>query len=70
MYAHSVLLFPSYVESFGLPLLEARLTGTYVIASNCPFSREILDGYEKALFFDEMDYKMMAEHILRLEGIQ
>lgn len=70
MYARSVLLFPSYVESFGLPLLEARLTGTYVIASNCPFSREILDGYEKALFFDEMDYKMMGKHILKLEGIQ
>lgn len=70
MYAHSVLLFPSYVESFGLPLLEARLTGTYVIASDCPFSREILEGYEKAMFFDEMDYKMMAECILRLEGIQ
>lgn len=70
VYARSVLLFPSYVESFGLPLLEARLTGTYVIASDCPFSREILDGYEKALFFDEMDYKMMGKHILKLEEIQ
>lgn len=70
MYAHSVLLFPSYVESFGLPLLEARLTGTYVIASDCPFSREILDGYEKAQFFNEMDYKMMGELILRLEEIK
>lgn len=70
MYANSVLLFPSYVESFGLPLLEARLTGTYVIASDCPFSREILNGYEKACFFDEMDYKMMGEHILKLEGLK
>lgn len=70
MYANSVLLFPSYVESFGLPLLEARLTGTYIITSDCPFSREILEGYEKALFFDEMDYKTMGEHILSLEEIQ
>lgn len=70
MYANSVLLFPSYVESFGLPLLEARLTGTYVIASDCPFSREILNGYERALFFDEMDYKMMGNHILKLEGMK
>lgn len=51
-YAHAVLLFPSYVETFGLPLLEARLTEAPVIASDCPFSREILAGYEKASFFD------------------
>ena len=70
LYTNSVLLFPSYVESFGLPLLEARLTGTYVIASDCPFCREILEGYDKALFFDEMDYKMMGKHILKLEGIK
>ena len=69
MYANSVLLFPSYVESFGLPLLEARLTGTYVIASDCPFCREILDGYEKAMFFNEMDYETMGKHILKLTGI-
>lgn len=70
MYANSVLLFPSYVESFGLPLLEARLTGTFVIASDCPFSREILDGYDKAMFFVEMDYEAMGEHILKLEEIK
>lgn len=69
MYANTVLLFPSYVESFGLPLLEARLTGSYIIASDCPFSREILDGYEKAMFFKAMDYITMGEHILRLEGL-
>lgn len=66
MYAQSVLVFPSYVESFGLPLLEARLTGTYVIASDCPFSKEILEGYEKAEFFSELDYKILAEQLLKV----
>lgn len=70
MYANSVLLFPSYVESFGLPLLEARLTGTYVIASDCPFSREILNGYDKASFFPEMEYEEMGRLILKLEVIE
>lgn len=70
LYAKSVLLFPSYVESFGLPLLEAKLTGTYIIASDCSFCREILDGYDKALLFDEMDYKTMAAHILKLGEIK
>ncbi|MCI8664259.1 MAG: glycosyltransferase family 4 protein [Hungatella sp.] len=68
MYAQSILLFPSYVESFGLPLLEARLSGTYVLASDCPFSREILAGYNKADFFPEMDYKCLAEKIAALVG--
>ena len=51
-YTHSVLLFPSYIETFGLPLLEARETGTPILASDCPFSREILDGYADVSFFD------------------
>ena len=63
-YTKSVLVFPSYVESFGLPLLEAKLTGAPVIASDCPFSREILNGYEKASFFDEMNWKMFGKLIL------
>lgn len=64
MYAKSVLVFPSYVESFGLPLLEARMTGTYVIASDCPFSREILDKYEKSAFFNEMDYNVLGNLLI------
>lgn len=67
MYAESVLLFPSYVESFGLPLLEARLTNTYVVASDCSFAREILAGYDKASFFEPQDYETFGKLILELE---
>ena len=62
-YTNSVLIFPSYVESFGLPLLEARLSDTYVLASNCSFSREILEGYDKASFFEETDHKQLSKCI-------
>ncbi len=68
MYARSILIFPSYVESFGLPLLEARLSGTYVLASDCPFSREILDGYDRADYFPETDYKCLAAKIIGVVG--
>lgn len=51
-YSKSILIFPSYIESFGLPLLEAKMHGTPILASNCSFSHEILDGYESACFFD------------------
>lgn len=67
IYTRSVLLFPSYVESFGLPLLEARLTGSPIIASDTPFSSEILEGYENALFFKEMDFEMLGNHIMKLQ---
>lgn len=50
-YCYRMLVFPSYIESFGLPLLEARLAGTPVVAANTPFAQEILDGYLKAKFF-------------------
>lgn len=66
MYTRSVLLFPSFVESFGLPLLEARKSETYVIASDCPFSREILDGYDKAEFFEAMNFKKMGDFIFNI----
>lgn len=67
MYTRSVLVFPSYIESFGLPLLEARLAETYIIASDCPFSREILKDYSKVNFFKEMDYRQLGNLILKIE---
>lgn len=68
-YSRSVLLFPSFVESFGLPLLEAKLTGCYIIASDTPFAREILHDYDKVRFFEELDYKKMGDEILALQKL-
>lgn len=51
-YSKSILIFPSYIETFGFPLIEARQVGTLVFASDCPFSRELLNGYENAYFFN------------------
>lgn len=67
LYTKSVLLFPSFVESFGLPLLEARLSDTYIIASDCSFCKEILDKYDKAYYFEPMDFKGMGNLILSLD---
>lgn len=59
-YAESTLIFPSYIETFGFPMAEARKVGTVVLASNCPFSREVLDGYENAYFFDPFKPEELA----------
>lgn len=63
MYSKSVLLFPSYVESSPLPLTEAKLHNSIILASDYPFSHEILAEYNNAYFFnafkpDELAYLM------------
>lgn len=52
LYSQSVLIFPSYIETFGLPLFEAKLHKGLIVASDCPFSHEILDNYKNAYFFN------------------
>lgn len=47
------LLFPTLVEGFGLPLIEALAAGTPVIASNLPVFHEI--GQEVPDFVDPLD---------------
>ena len=59
-YCIGTLVFPSFVESCPLPLLEARMAGTVILASDCPFSREILAGYENAYFFDPFKPEELA----------
>lgn len=39
------LLFPSFAEGYGLPLLEAKALGVTVFASNLPVFHEILGDY-------------------------
>lgn len=65
----SVLVFPSYIESYGLPLKEARIIGTVILAADTSFAREILDGYENAYFFNPFDPYELADLMKRvIEG--
>ncbi|UTR12123.1 glycosyltransferase [Evansella sp. LMS18] len=60
-YTKSVLIFPSYIETFGLPMLEAKMHNSHVLASDCSFSHEILDEYENAIFFNPFNAEELAE---------
>ena len=62
-YQSEIMLFPSYIETFGLPLLESKSVGGKIIASNLPFSHEILDDYDYADFVDWNDAEGWAEAI-------
>lgn len=60
-YSKSVLIFPSYIETFGLPMLEAKMHESPILASDCAFSHEILDGYDKVCYFDPFTHKELLD---------
>lgn len=65
-YTKSTLLFPSYIETVGFPLLEARLCRAPILASNTPFSREILKDYHYCEFFDIQDAERLADEMAKM----
>lgn len=60
-YNTATLIFPSYIETFGYPLAEARQMGAIVLAADTEFARELLDGYENAYFFNPFKPYELAE---------
>lgn len=62
MHMADAFVFPSSLESFGHPLLEAMATGVPVIASDTPVHREIAGG--AAAYFQTYDAEAL-QHTLR-----
>ncbi len=71
LYASSVLVFPSYVETIGLPLLEAKSAGGWILAADCLYARDCVGDYPRAAFFETFDSKtlgrMMRRWLKRIE---
>ncbi len=65
-YRQGVLVFPSYIETFGYPPAEASAAGTIVLASDCPFCHEVLADYPNGYYFDPFDAKALAELMERV----
>jgi len=61
---HDLLIFPSYTESFGFPLLEAMASGQPIVATSIPTTVELLgrDGS----YFAPGDVRGAAGQILQL----
>jgi len=59
-----LMVFPSYLETFGLPLIEAASFGLPILVSDLSFLREVIGGYEGALFLDYNDYQAWGDSII------
>ena len=64
MYKSSdALLFPSAIETIGLPLLEASRFGLPVIVSDLGYAHDVLAGYEGVRFVPAYDFDAWADRI-------
>ena len=66
-YSKSVLIFPSYIETVGLPLIEAKMHKAPILVSDCEFSHEILNEYDEVSYFnptDEKTLKLLMQKII------
>ncbi|MBS4088304.1 glycosyltransferase family 4 protein [Pseudomonas rustica] len=65
-YSHATaLVFPSYVEGFGLPLVEAMQRGLPAMASDIPVFREI--GGDYMAYFDLDDPQSLTDLVTGME---
>jgi glycosyltransferase involved in cell wall biosynthesis len=57
-----VMFMPSHREGFGMPILEAGLSGLPVVCTNVPAAEEI--GGEDVILFDDDEPASLAERLL------
>lgn len=60
------LIYPSIFESFGLPLLEARMAGKLILASELDYVRDLLDPEDT---FDPESPVSIARAVKRFMGV-
>lgn len=58
------LLFPSTIETLGLPLLEASAFGLPILASDLDYAHEVTKGYEGVKFVHPKQYDEWADNIM------
>lgn len=62
-YRRSVLVFPSYLETVGLPLLEAKALRRPILAADREYARETLGQYGDVLYFDPLDVPSIGQAV-------
>jgi glycosyltransferase involved in cell wall biosynthesis len=65
-YSCHAMLFPSSIETFGLPLAEAASIGVKILAADLPYARDVLNGYSGALFLNDSDVEGWRKEIAKI----
>ncbi|MCM1139277.1 MAG: glycosyltransferase [Muribaculum sp.] len=65
-YTRNVLIFPSYIETVGLPLIEAMSKNAIILAADCQYAHETLSGYSNAYFFNPFSADDLSELIRKV----
>lgn len=60
------LLFPSFIETFGLPLLEAAGAGLPIIASDLPYVHDVVGDYSGVVYADYKDEVAWANQMRKV----
>ena len=60
------LIFPSKLETWGLPLSEYKQFDKPILVSNLPYAIETIGSYEKACFFNPYIESELAYHMSKL----
>ncbi|MDR6193710.1 glycosyltransferase [Siphonobacter sp. SORGH_AS_0500] len=55
-----ILLFPSKLETWGLPLTECKLLNRYIISADLSYARETVGDYENISFFNPDSAEQLA----------
>lgn len=63
-YEKSILLFPSFIETIGLPIYEAMQVGSPVVVTNCEYSRSLTKDYRKKMSFDYNDANELSSILI------
>jgi glycosyltransferase involved in cell wall biosynthesis len=59
------LLFPSRLETWGMPITEFKTTGKPILAANLPYAHETVGEYGQVAFFDTDDDQALAKLMRR-----
>jgi glycosyltransferase involved in cell wall biosynthesis len=62
------LLFPSKLETWGLPISEFKTFNKPMLLSDLPFAHETLGNYDKAAFFDPDKAENLADCMKKIMG--
>lgn len=60
------LVFPSKIETWGLPITEAKYFNKPIIVSDLPYAAETVGDYEKVFWFDPYDSDSLVTAINKL----